>query len=181
MKVLISFLFFLSNILFSQIRLTYEKDIEVYFLGNEISRSQLLSGNTDYNFKVKNNTPEYLIISRYGFKKQNYIISEKEVVSPDSIFLAGYPAELENEECRENIFILKPHSEMEIKGLDMFEILANYKLEKSKKYMLVTSSHFKPSYAKLELFGCADHIKKLESKKYRFANFLIFAEIPLVN
>ncbi|WP_434979116.1 hypothetical protein [Daejeonia sp. YH14] len=180
MKFLIFCSILISNFLFSQIKLTYGNDIEIYFLGKEISQSELLSGKAEYNFKIKNNTSYSLLISKFGFEKQNYVLNNKEVIFPERTFLSGYPAELEKEECYENIFIIKPNSEIEIKNLDIFQINANYKLEPEQKYILVASSNYKPSFAKLNLIGCEKYIKELEEKNYRFTNFSIFAEIPLI-
>ena len=178
MKFAIFFLLFFSNYLLSQIKLTIENDVEIYFLNNEISLSDLNSNKKDYKFKVINNTLNYLIISREGFeKKEQYVLKKNKIIHPIRIFTGGRPDELNDEECNKEVIILKPKSEMKINNLNIFEIKANYNLNSKDKYFLVIKAEYNQNFAMLNLIGCEKIVKQLNN--YKFINIPIFAKIPL--
>ena len=181
MKFVLFLLLFFSNYLYSQIKLTTENDVEIYFLDNEISLSDLKSHKKNYDFKVINNTMNYLIISREGFEKEErYVLRKNKIIAPLNIYLTGgRPGELNNEECNKEIIILKPKSELKINNLNIFEIKANYHLNSKDKYFLFIKAEYNEKFAMLNLIGCEKIVNQLNNKNYKFINIPINAKIPL--
>lgn len=176
--ILIFFLFFLQ--LNAQQKLTYQNDIEIYYLGNEVSQQEILNGKFSCNFKIINNTQQTLLINKFGFENNNYVTQNNEFVEPSTKFLDGFPADLDLNECKENILVLEPKSEIEIPYLNIFFQKNVYKIDSNKNYKLVLISKQYPSYSKMRLQGCENYIEELEKQGKKIANIHIVTEIPLV-
>lgn len=177
-KILIFFVFFLQSR--AQQKLTYLNDVEIYYLGNEVSQKEILSGKFLCNFKIINNTEQTLLIAKSGFENHNYVTKNNEFTEPSSKFLDGYPAEWDLEECKENILILNPKSEIEVPYLNIFFQKSVYNLDSNKDYKLVLLSKLYPSYSKMKLQGCESYIEELEKQGKQMANISIVTEIAFV-
>lgn len=165
----------------AQEKLTYQNDVEIYYLGNEVSQKEILAGKSSYNFKIINNTNQTFLIPKFGFENNNYVFENNEFVEPASKFLGAYPADFDLDECRSNIIMLEPQAKIEVPYLNIFSQKSIYKLDNQKAYKLIVISKQYPSNSRLKLQGCERYIEKLEKEGGKFANISIITEISFVH
>ncbi|WP_160140129.1 hypothetical protein [Chryseobacterium sp. c4a] len=163
----------------AQIKLNTKNEIDIFFEDSKFSLNKIFKGNESYLFKIVNNTNNTYIIDPYGFRGNNVVETcDKSIVEPDRIILSGLYRRTDNEDCFNDLVILKPKEEKYI-PLSIITLKGSYDLNKNKKYILnLSSTHNKYT---MTLLGCQDYIKnELEKKGYKVLEDNIVAKIPIV-
>ncbi|WP_042720549.1 hypothetical protein [Flavobacterium sp. B17] len=127
-------------------------------------------------YNIKNNSNVIYIIDPYGFVGESYWLLNNKKLVPIQ-FSRGYYSR-ENDDCRNDLIIIKPNEKIE-KALSLnYMEKAIYDYSQSGNYIrIVSSNHSKQNSMPS---SCKQYINDLELKGYRFLNDSIVAKIPFV-
>lgn len=127
-------------------------------------------------YSIKNNSNVIYIIDPYGFVGESYWLLNNKKLVPIQ-FSRGYYSR-ENDDCRNDLIIIKPNEKIE-KALSLnYMEKAIYDYSQSGNYIrIVSSNHSKQNSMPS---SCKQYINDLELKGYRFLNDSIVAKIPFV-
>ncbi|SDF50572.1 hypothetical protein [Epilithonimonas hungarica] len=173
-QILILLLF---NIIFvdSQIKLNKKSEVEILFLSDKIYLNKMLKGE-NLEVKIINNTNCTYIIDPYSFREDNNVVDSKNnFILPIKYFTKGYYERFDDQQCEEDLIILKPKEE-KLAKLSIFTIRGNYDINNGDKYYLKLQS-FENRYTVIQ-YGCENYINTLEKKGYKMFEDIIEADIP---
>lgn len=178
MKLIILFILTISH-LGAQTKLNTKKEVDILFQGNEFSLNKIFDGNTPYIFKLVNNTNYTYVIDPYGFKSNNFVITnEGDIITPVRIVLNGFYKRFNNQDCVDDLIILRPKETKDV-SLSIVNLNGFYDLDKHKKYIIKLHSNHNKYTA--SLLGCQDYIESLiSSKKYKVFDDSIDTTVSLV-
>jgi hypothetical protein len=169
-KIILSLFFFSFLNCSSQLKINKGTDIDIL---TEIPQKQ----NTNNNYLIKNNSNTTYIIDPFGFYGESSIVVNNVVQKPIS-FWGGHYYRINEDQCINDLIILKPYESIEI-NLNLAsndDAIYDYK-QFTNFIRIVKSSHNKNT---IMLHGCKPYIEKLEKQGYRVLEDSIDAKIPYI-
>ncbi|MGN7864633.1 hypothetical protein [Chryseobacterium sp. 22458] len=154
-----------------QMKLNKSKDIDIL-----VNVPVKLIADKSVIYTLKNNTNRTYIIDPYGFVGNSYWILNNEKLNPIN-FSRGYYSR-EDEDCRNELIILKPKQKMDATlSLNYIE-KGIYDFSKTGSYIRnIKSKHSQENGMPL---SCKSYINTLEKKGYIMLEDSIVAKIPFI-
>ena len=161
---------FISLNLFSQVKLNKGKDVDILL---DIPRKQ----NSKDEFCIINNSNRTYIIDPLGFYGESSIVVNNAVQKPIA-FWGGHYYRINEEQCINDLIILKPHDRIKtnLNLVSNDDAIYDYK-QYTNFTEIIKSSHNKNT---IMLHGCKSYIEKLKKMGYSILEDAIDAEIPFV-